>query len=108
MKTYLHREIGKEIRSISAGLTVLEEVRLTHEGRDLLCVLSAGVIDNACCGAGGCLLIEVPGYVFSWKSEKREAFQEVSQVIPIEGEDEKKEITAILNNLYPYAQIRFG
>jgi hypothetical protein len=108
MKSYLHQEIGEEIQFISGTLMVLEEIRLGHKGRDFLCIISVGIIDNACCGVGGCLLIEVPGYVLFWNREKNEAGQRISQVIPVEGENEKMEITATLNKLYPYAQIRFG
>lgn len=107
MKSYIHQEIGKEIKSISGTLTVLDEIRLNHRGRDVLCAVSVGVIDNSCCGAGGCLLIEVPGYVLSWDCQKTETGQSVSRVVPVEDEGERKEITAALNKLYPYAQLRF-
>ena len=106
IKTYIHKEIGEEIRGISGYLTVLEEIRLNHRGQDLLCIVSVGVIDNSCCGVGGCLSLEVPGYIIS--SEKNEKGQLISRVIPVEGEDEKREIAATLNTLYPWAQICFG
>ncbi len=107
VRSYVHREIRKEVRSISGSLTVLDEIRLDYQGREVLCAVSVGVIDNSCCGAGGCLLIEVPGYVLSWDCRKTEAGQSVSQVVPVEDEGERREITAALNKLYPYAQIRF-
>lgn len=78
---------------------------MNREGRDLLCIVSVGVIDNSCCGAGGCLSIEIPGYILS--SEKNENGQRISRVVPIDGEDEKREVTAALNKLYPNAQIGF-
>ena len=80
IKTYIHKEIGKEIHSISGYLMVLEEIRLNHRGQDLLCIVSVGVIDNSCCGAGGCLSLEVPGYILS--SEKNKEGQLISQVHP--------------------------
>ncbi len=106
IRDYPHQGIGTEIRSISGYLTVLEEIRLNHGGRALLCIVSVGVIDNACCGAGGCLSIEIPGYILS--SEKNEQGQQISRVIPVEDQDEKTEIAAVLNKLYPYAQLCFG
>ncbi len=106
--SYIHKEIGQEIRSISGSLTILEEVRLSHQGRDLLCVVQVGIIDNACCGSGGCLFIEVPGYLLSRDRENDGTGQRTSQVMPVEDEAEKKAITAALNKLYPYSQIYFG
>jgi len=108
VQSYIHKEIGQEIRSISGYLTIFDEIRLDHQGRDLLCIIQVGVIDNACCGSGGCLFIEVPGYLLSRDSEKDAAGQLISQVMPVEGEEEKREITVALNKLYPYSQIYFG
>ena len=84
---------------------ILEEVALDFQGRKLLCIIKVGIIDNACCGSGGCLLIEVPGYLLS--RERDEAGCRISQVMPVEGEQEKKEITSVLNRLYPTSQVRF-
>jgi hypothetical protein len=106
LKTYLHNEIGYEIRSISGSLTVLEEIVLDFQGRQLLCVVSVGVIDNACCGSGGCLLIEIPGYLVSREMDDRG--QKISKVMPVDDEKEINEIAAVLYKLYPNSQIRFG
>jgi hypothetical protein len=107
MKPYVHQEIGKEVQSISATLTVFDEIHLDYKGREVLCILSAGVIDNACCGSGGCLLIEVPGILLSSDREKNETGQRISKVVPIEEEEEKKEISALLTKRFPSSQIRF-
>jgi hypothetical protein len=106
LKTYFHHEIGYEIRSISGSLTVLEEKVLDFQGRELLCIVQVGIIDNACCGSGGCLMVEVPGYLFSRGIDDRR--RRISQVLPVEGDQEKAEITAVLNKIYPYAQFRFA
>jgi hypothetical protein len=106
MKSYIHKEIGQEINSISGYLTLLEEIRLNHQGRDLLCIIQVGVVDNACCGSGGCLFVEVPGYLLG-DTEKDGNGQRVSRVMPVEDEEEKKAITAALNKIYPYSQIYY-
>ena len=108
MKTYIHQEIGKEIHSISATLTVFDEILLDYKGREVLCILSAGIIDNSCCGSGGCLLIEVPGILLSPETAKNETGQRISRVAPVEEEEEKKEISAKLTKRFPCSQIRFG
>jgi len=106
--SYIHKEIEKEIKTISGYLTYLEEIRLNFRGRILLCVMGVGVVDNSCCGIGGCRFIEVPGYVVSWKSSTDDAGNLTSKVDPIKSEEEKKEIEAELNQLYPHSQISFG
>jgi hypothetical protein len=103
---YHHREIGDEIRSISGSLTILDEIVLDFQGRELLCIVHVGIIDNACCGSGGCLLIEIPGYLLS--RERDDKGRRISKVLPVEGEKEKTEISADLNKIYPNAQIRFS
>jgi hypothetical protein len=108
LKTYLHHEIGYEIRSISGSLTVFDELLLDFQGRQLLCVVHVGVIDNACCGSGGCISIEVPGYLVSRDQDKDEQGRTISRVLPVEGEKEKGEISTVLNKQYPNAQISFG
>jgi hypothetical protein len=111
MKTaneYRHQEIGQEIRSISGCLSVFEEYQLPYQGRKVLCIVYVGIIDNACCGAGGCISIEVPGYLVSQQLEKDDQGRMVSRVMPVEEEQDKAEISAILSKRYPHAQISFA
>jgi hypothetical protein len=108
LKNYLHQKIGYEIRSISGSLTVFDELRLDFQDRQLLCIVHVGVIDNACCGSGGCILIEVPGYLISPERQTDADGCMISKVRPVEEEEEKKEIAAIIDKLYPNAQIRFS
>jgi hypothetical protein len=108
MRSYIHKEIEEEIKTISGYLIYLEELQLNFRGRTLLCVVGVGVVDNSCCGVGGCRSIEVPGYVVSWKSSTDDAGNLTSDIEPIKSEEEKKEIEAELNQLYPHSQISFG
>jgi hypothetical protein len=105
---YVHKKIGEEIRSISGHITVLEEIRLKYEDRDLLCVISAAILDNSCCGVGGCSFIEVPGYILSDHKEKSQDGSIVSKVEPVRKREDKEQISAVLKKLYPYSQIYFG
>jgi hypothetical protein len=107
MQTYIHKEMGKEIKSISGYFTYHEERRLNFLGRDILCIVGAGIVENSCCGIGGCRFIEVPGYIVSWKSEVDKFGNSMSKVEPIKDEDEKNEIKSVLEKLYSYSQINF-
>jgi hypothetical protein len=108
MRSYIHKEIDKEIKTISGYFMYHEEKRLNLRGRDVLFAVGVGIIDNACCGIGGCRFIEVPGYIVSWKSEVDNHGNSMSKVDPIKDEEEKKEIRSLLEKFYSHSQINFG
>ena len=72
MGQYTHEDLSKEIRSISGHYRYIEEMILPFRGRDVLYIMGVGVVDNSCCGAGGCLFVRVPGYIVSWKNRTDE------------------------------------
>jgi hypothetical protein len=108
MQSYTHKELGTEIRSISGYLTYLEENRLSFRGGDVLYTVGIGIIDNSCCGAGGCQFIEVSGYIISWKAAVSRDGKVISLFNPIGSEEEKKDIQAELDILYPHSQVIFS
>lgn len=107
MKRYTHYELHSEVRTISGGYSYVKEEILSYKGRDILCVVGEGHVDNSCCGVGGCIFIDIPGYVLSLKKEKDESGLDVSEVEPVSDPEEKNEIATILQSSYPLAQIRF-
>ncbi|MEA3470704.1 MAG: hypothetical protein U9R24_03200 [Thermodesulfobacteriota bacterium] len=107
MKRYTHEELHSEVRTISGGYSYLKEELLSYKERDVLCVVGEGHVDNSCCGVGGCIFIDIPGYVVSLKNGKDESGLDVSEVEPILDPEDKSEIARILDNRYPLAQIRF-
>ena len=70
-------------------------------------MLGVGVLDNSCCGLGGCLFIQVPGYLVSWKARRDESNREISMVTPILSEAEQVDIKKLLKKQHPYAQVAF-
>jgi hypothetical protein len=105
---YRHKELGREIESISGHYSFLEEIRLNFRGRDVLCNRGVGIVDSSCCGVGGCGFIEVSGYIVSWKAGIDDGGKPLSELVPITDEEEKSEIRAILAREYPYSQIMFA
>jgi hypothetical protein len=99
--------MGIEIRSISGYYTYLEEIRLSFGGREVLCTIGVGIVDNSCCGQGGCYFIEVPGYIASWKNSIDETGHAISNVIPAEDKEEREQIKTELQKLYPHTQVNF-
>ncbi|UCG82878.1 MAG: hypothetical protein JSW38_11960 [Dehalococcoidia bacterium] len=100
---YVHQELGQEIQSISGTYTPLKELRLEHNGGDILSVIGSSVVDTACCGSGSFLYATVPGYIVAWKERTNESGLAVSQVEPVRDEATKREISKALReteNIY--------
>lgn len=75
-REYVHQELGTEVAVPAGYYTLLKELRLTHDGREVLCITGVGMVESSCCagdniiaGRGGYYAL-VPGYVVSWKSGK--------------------------------------
>ena len=104
---YLHQDPGTEVRFIAGHYTIIEEQRIAHRGRELLCVVGVAAVGSACCGTQGCRFINVPGYVTAWKMRVSENGVPVSVVAPIDGKAEQEEIRGLLERRFPYSQILF-
>lgn len=107
MAEYVHSELGKEVQSISGYYTMQEEGSLSFRGREVLYIVGGAVVDNSCCGGGGCRFLHVPGYVVSRKTGENEEGLPISEVDPIRSAEEQREIEKLLDNKYPQAQIIF-
>jgi len=62
---------------------------------------------TACCGVGGCAYALVPGFIASWKSERKENGLPVSQVEPIRDEAVQEKIRRSIEQQETVHQIRF-
>ena len=107
VKEYTHAAIGEEVRFISGYYEVTEERRMPHGEGELLVVFGNAIIDNSCCGRGGCRYALVPGYVVNWKHRKNEDGLEVTEVRPVREEQEKKEIRKKLQESEILQQVNF-
>lgn len=107
MPEYLHQEPGTEIQFLAGRYTIVEEGRIACHNREVIYVVGIADVGSSCCGTQGCRFVNIPGYIVTWKDRLSEEGVPVSVIDPIEGEDEKTEIRAILERLYPYSQILF-
>jgi len=107
MKKYIHEELNQEVRSIAGYYLLEKEERLIYNGREIFYVLVCGVIDNSCCGVGGCRYASVPGYVVEWKNKTDEAGRAVSQVETITDDGSKAEIFGIIQKKETVDQVEF-
>lgn len=104
---YVHQELGKEVTALAGYYTPLNELRLKHNGKDVLCVTGVSVIEASCCGTGGCAYAIVPGYIASWKSKKNEAGLPISEVEPVTDKAARREIAAVLMEKEHVGSIEF-
>ncbi len=107
MKTYIHRELDQEVRSISGAYRFISEERFPYEGKEALCLVGVGHVDNSCCGVAGCIFVRIPGYVVAWQNGIDDGGRLTTEVEPITDEREQEEITGLLQHTYPAAQVYF-
>ena len=107
MSQYIHQKSGTEVHFIAGHYTILEEGRMSQEGKEFLYVVGMAIVDNACCGAGGCRFLHVPGYIVSWKEKEGTDGLPVSEVEPIRNENDQRKIRNLLEEDFPYAQVIF-
>lgn len=104
---YVHQELGEEVTALAGYYTPLDEHRLQHNGKEVLCVTGLSVIESSCCGTGGCAYAIVPGYVVSWKFRENEVGLPVTEVEPVADKAARQEITAILKERKFVGNIEF-
>ena len=107
VREYLHEEMNREIDAISGYYTFLKEVRLPFHDREILYILGCAIIDNSCCGVGGCGFALIPGYILSWKSRIDDQGKPVTEVEPLRDKNEQKELTRLIQDNEMVTQIQF-
>ena len=112
-REYVHQELNVELQVPSGYYILFKELRLPHNGRDVLCVTGVGVLECSACtgfsivaGRGGEYAL-VPGYIVSWKQGENESGLPVSEVEPIEDENTRKAIAAAIRETENIQNIEF-
>lgn len=94
---YTHLELNKDYPSGIAGYyTPEKEVRLKHNGREVLYVTGKAVIESSCCGSGSWVYAIVPGYIINWQNNTNERGLPVSEVEPISDGKVQENIRKII------------
>ena len=93
---YVHQKIGEEVQALAGYYAVTDELRLKHNGREVLCIIGICAIESSCCGGRSFRYAQVPGYLVNWKSKKDKEGRSVSEVEPITDEATKDKIEAAL------------
>ncbi len=93
---YVHLQLGEDIEFLAGYYTPLKELRLKHNGREVLCVIGASAVESSCCGNRSGSYAMVPGYLVNWKFKKNEAGLSISEVEPVTDETTKKDISGTI------------
>jgi hypothetical protein len=103
---YKHIPLSSDIEFISGRYTPLEEKIIDFKDRKVLYVIGNAILDNSCCGIGGCRYAIVPGFIIDFKY-KKDAGLSVSKVEPIHDLKERQEIKTMINGRELVTQIDF-
>lgn len=105
---YTHLELDKEQRALAGYYVPLKEVRLDHNGRQILYMVGQVVIDAACCNAGsGFAYVIVPGYIVNWQKEKNQSGLPVSEVESITDEAARRAVRKLIRETERISHIEF-
>lgn len=83
-----------------------KEVRIAHEGREVLYITGHTNIETACCGVSNWGYALVPGYIVKWRSEKNASGNPVSEVEPVPPE-EQNSLRQLIESREIVAQVQF-
>jgi len=107
MRRYTHASLGKEIEAVAGYYVIEKEDRVPFEGREVLVATGHMVLDNSCCGIGGCGFATVPGYILSWKKARNEDDEPVSEVEPVREDREKQALRKLILEFEGVQQVSF-
>ena len=107
LSEYVHQELGQEVHALAGFYVPLKELRVKHDGREVLCVIGMSKVESSCCGAGSCGYAIVPGYLVAWQNRRNKAGLPVSEVEPIANEMTKREIARKIREIENIANIDF-
>ncbi|NIM96278.1 MAG: hypothetical protein GTO18_21480 [Anaerolineales bacterium] len=104
---YVHQNLGVEVPSIGGYYVLSEEVRLPYRDREVLYLKGYSVFETACCGAGGCAYVLVPGFIIEWKGKKTKDGLSISLIEPIIDGGTQKTLKDQIEEKEVYHQIQF-
>ena len=106
-KDYVHPILNQEHAAIAGYYVLTKECRLPLHGKDVLYYVGYGVLDNSCCGMGGCAYAMVPGFVVRWRYRQTSEGLFVSSIEPIRDEAIKNEVKHLIEKDEVVSQINF-
>ena len=93
---YVHQNLGEEVLALVGFYTMIKELRLKHNSKEVLCMIGLCSVESSCCGRRAFYYAIVPGYILTWKGSKNQAGLAVSEVEPIADDATKRDIAATI------------
>jgi hypothetical protein len=107
VKEHVHHALNQEVTAIGGHYVLVREARLPFCGREVLYLIGYAAFDTSCCGVGGCAYALVPGFIASWKNDRKGDGLTVSQVEPIRDEAIQEEIRRWIEKQETIHQVQF-
>lgn len=107
MHQYIHPVIGEQIRAIGGEYTTVKERLLPVGTRQALVAIIVGRADTSCCGGGGCVVADVPGYVVEYHADHDAHGNPVTVVEPITDGDVQQRIAQQIRQAEKVQDVRF-
>jgi len=95
---YTHQPLNEEVTALAGYYAITKELRLKHDGREVLCVIGMCDVDSSCCGRRSFYYAIVPGYLVSWKTSQNQIGLPISQVDPVTDPAARRLIAATLED----------
>lgn len=106
-ETYTHLQLNRDIDALAGHYTPQKEVRLPHNGREVLYIISDACVDSSCCGTADFSAALVPGYIMKWHSEKNADGLPLSEVEPVTDEASRDIIRKKIRETENISQVEF-
>jgi len=96
VRKYTHLKIGDEFQAIGGHYTLMKEVKLKYQSREVLYTVAHTVVDNSCCGSGCWQHVLVFGYILKWQSATNPEGLPVTDVEPVTDPYDRENIKQII------------
>ncbi len=107
MATYTHLKLNQDVEAMAGHYTPQKEVRLKHNGREVLYILSQAVVDSSCCGKTDFSSALVPGYIVRWQAKANKDGLPLSEVEPIIDKKTRDKIRKTIKETEHISQVEF-
>ncbi len=105
--TRLYSHDRQAAQCIAGHFELDRELRLSHDGREVLVLLGTALVDTACCGTTGMRYAVVPGYVLHWHSGGDEEGRATSEVEIVRDSAEQRAIGRAIRAHHTVNQVVF-
>lgn len=105
--TRLYSHDRRSAQAIAGHFELESELRIEHDGREVLVLLGIALVDTACCGTTGMRYAVVPGYVLGWRTGSDDAGLPTSEVEPVPDLPAQRAIGRAIRARHTVTQVVF-